>query len=125
MTRNIRSKTVQLMTPKEADYYVAILTRPRMHLGESVSFPRVVGFILGLRYANTCSHGFGFGSFQEFAEDKLNLIRDERNNGQWVDFIIEDTTTLSLTDACGRLCELFSEWAAKERNTLHENQNAG
>ena len=125
MTRSVRSKTVQLMTPEEADYYVAILRRPSMYLGKSVAFSQVVGFILGLRYANTCSHGFGFGSFQEFAEDKLDITRDERNNGQWVDSVVKDGAALCLTDACGMLSELFSEWATRERDSLNENQNAG
>ena len=113
------------MTADEAEYYSSILKRPVMHLGESVTFPQVVGFIMGLRHAQATSHGFGFGTFNEFILQKFDLSIDkQKEDGRWAEIIIEDTSTLNLFDACNRLSKLFSEWALSERESQRQNEKA-
>ena len=97
-----------------------------MYLGESVTFPQIVGFIMGLRHAQTTSHGFGFGTFNEFILQKFNLSIDkETEDGRWVEVIVEETATLSLTDACSRLSNLFSDWAKSERESQRQKEIGG
>ena len=117
MKHAVRSNTNRTMTPEEAEYYLAILRRPVMYLGKSATFPQMIGFIMGLRYGNTNSHGFGFGTFDDFANNKLNLTKDYQNLSQWIEVLIEETASVEFNDACDRLYQLFAEWVAIQRES--------
>ena len=116
----------KIMTADEAEYYVAILKRPRMHLGECVTFPQVVGFIMGHRHAQFRSHGFGFGTFNDFILEQVNVnIDKQKEDGRWAELIIKDTANLNREEACDRLSALFSEWALIEREISQRKESAG
>jgi len=104
----------QTMTPEEADHFISILKRPRMYLGDSVTFSQIVGFIIGLRYAKTSSHNFGFGTFPDLVREHLNALGDSRG---WWEIIEDETSELELADACEKLSQLLAEWTTKERDT--------
>ena len=108
--------TVSLMTPDEADEFALILKRPQMHLGESVQFSQMLGFICGVRYANSASHSYGFGSFGEFVREELSSVGDA--SIQWHEIVEQEFNQLELHVACSRLAKMFSAWAESERLRL-------
>ena len=104
----------QFMTQEEAEHYISILKRPQMYLGDSVTFRQVVGFILGMRYANGITHNFAFGTFDDFVWCELGV---DGNKHGWAEILIENHADSELSVACREFSNLLEKWVSNERAT--------